>query len=252
MTKALILFSATAMVFAAQLASAADPVRIISGGPAALKKVEPHKDAMTKAAGVPVDVKVTPFALALKALVNGVVDGVFTPPLPAALAAAEKEGMPKQNPDDFQWFIAQDVTLWYALHPDNPVNELNRQQLTDIISGKIKNWKEVGGKDAPISMVIPTAYSASMRAISMFYIKADKFPHAEEVSTREGVLKSMAKNPNQLGFFTTNEADATLKPKFFKTEAQHRLIFVMKKKTRPEAQKVFDYVKANAATIFKD
>lgn len=36
----------------------------------------------------------------------------------------------------------------------NPVNNLTLQQVKDILSGKIKNWKEVGGKDMEIKNVL--------------------------------------------------------------------------------------------------
>ncbi|MDO8261755.1 MAG: substrate-binding domain-containing protein [Gallionella sp.] len=36
----------------------------------------------------------------------------------------------------------------------NPVNDLKLQQLKDILSGKIKNWKEVGGNDLEIQNVL--------------------------------------------------------------------------------------------------
>src|SRR5690554_832028 len=37
-----------------------------------------------------------------------------------------------------------------VVHPDNAVNELTREQLSGIFTGKIKNWKEVGGEDLKI------------------------------------------------------------------------------------------------------
>ena len=36
----------------------------------------------------------------------------------------------------------------------NPVTDLKLQPLKDILSGKIKNWKEVGGNDAEIKNVL--------------------------------------------------------------------------------------------------
>jgi len=32
-----------------------------------------------------------------------------------------------------------------VVHPSNPVNQLTKQQLSDIFTGKVKNWQEVGG-----------------------------------------------------------------------------------------------------------
>jgi len=37
---------------------------------------------------------------------------------------------------------------------NNPVNDLKLQQLKDILAGKIKNWKEVGGNDLEIKNVL--------------------------------------------------------------------------------------------------
>ncbi|MES0490371.1 MAG: phosphate ABC transporter substrate-binding protein [Leptospirales bacterium] len=40
--------------------------------------------------------------------------------------------------------------LAVVVHPDNPVKQLTLKQLRDIFTGKITNWKEVGGNDSPI------------------------------------------------------------------------------------------------------
>ena len=39
------------------------------------------------------------------------------------------------------------------VNQSNPVNNLSRQQVKDIFSGKIDNWKTVGGNDKPIAVV---------------------------------------------------------------------------------------------------
>lgn len=38
----------------------------------------------------------------------------------------------------------------FLVGSDNPVNSLTKKQIVEIYSGKITNWKEVGGKDEPI------------------------------------------------------------------------------------------------------
>ena len=39
------------------------------------------------------------------------------------------------------------------VNQSNPINNLSSQQVRDIFSGKITNWKEVGGNDKPIAVV---------------------------------------------------------------------------------------------------
>ena len=40
--------------------------------------------------------------------------------------------------------------LTVYVNPKNPVNELSLVQVSKIFRGQLKNWKEVGGPDAPI------------------------------------------------------------------------------------------------------
>ena len=45
--------------------------------------------------------------------------------------------------------VAKDALSIY-IHPSNPVNSLTMEQLKDIYTGKINNWREVGGLSSPI------------------------------------------------------------------------------------------------------
>jgi phosphate transport system substrate-binding protein len=43
--------------------------------------------------------------------------------------------------------------LAVIVHPDNPVSQLTIDQLADIYTGRVTNWKEVGGNDEPIVLL---------------------------------------------------------------------------------------------------
>lgn len=233
------------LVFVSIHAYAAEPLRLLAGGPAAVKKFETVKAEAEKVTGTKIESNVTPFDLAFKALSTGQVDGMFSPPLPAAMAGAEKRGMPKQNPDDYQVLQLFQNKLYAVIHPNNPVTQLSREQLTGILSGKIKNWKEVGGNDEPLSVIMPKNYIASNRSILMFYLKADSSPAVEFVATQDGLLRGLQKFPNQIGFVTTTDSEPGFKPKFLLTEARNELYFIVKKKSRPEAQKLYEFISNN-------
>jgi phosphate transport system substrate-binding protein len=52
-----------------------------------------------------------------------------------------------------------DIGLGVIVSADNPVTELTMDQMRDIFSGKITNWKDVGGPDKPIKVLtreVPT------------------------------------------------------------------------------------------------
>ncbi len=62
------------------------------------------------------------------------------------------------------------------VNKNNPVANLTKAQLKGIYTGEIKNWKEVGGKDAPIAVV--TEISGQQRATTLAFqeMAMDKAP----------------------------------------------------------------------------
>ncbi|MGE5679502.1 MAG: extracellular solute-binding protein, partial [Bacillota bacterium] len=57
--------------------------------------------------------------------------------------------------------IAAKDGIAIVVNPKNPVTGLTTDQIRDIFNGKITNWKEVGGPDAPITVVSREAGSGT-------------------------------------------------------------------------------------------
>ncbi len=51
--------------------------------------------------------------------------------------------------DPVEFVVARDA-IAIIVNPGNPVNQLTLQQLSDIYSGRVNNWKDVGGEDRTI------------------------------------------------------------------------------------------------------
>ena len=62
---------------------------------------------------------------------------------------SEKQKL-KQNGKDVREVIVAYDALAVVVHPDNKVTKLTREQLEGIFTGKITNWKQVGGADLKI------------------------------------------------------------------------------------------------------
>ena len=63
---------------------------------------------------------------------------------PKEIELANKNGV---TPNEIH--VANDG-IAVVVHPSNPVSKLSIKQLSDIYSGKVKNWKEIGGEDRRI------------------------------------------------------------------------------------------------------
>lgn len=76
----------------------------------------------------------------------------------------EREKLKLQGKEVKEVTIAYDA-LSVVVNPANPVNNLTREQLEGIFTGKITNWKEVGGQDLKI---IPYARETSSGTYEFF------------------------------------------------------------------------------------
>ena len=85
------------------------------------------------------------------------------------------------------------------INKKNPVNNLTKEQLKGIFTGNIKNWKEVGGKDAPIhpNTEIAGKQRATMLAFQeMAMAKAPYGTGFKEIDFPRDQISEVAKDEN--------------------------------------------------------
>jgi len=79
----------------------------------------------------------------IAALINGTVDIANAS---RQIKQEETQQAKANGVDPVEYVVARDA-IAIIVNPENPVNQLSIKQLSDIYSGKINNWKEVGGDD---------------------------------------------------------------------------------------------------------
>jgi phosphate transport system substrate-binding protein len=85
----------------------------------------------------------------IASLINGTVDIANAS---REMKESEAEQARANGIEPVEHVVAVDA-LAIIVHLDNPVSELTIEQLSDMFAGRITNWQELGGLDAPIVLV---------------------------------------------------------------------------------------------------
>lgn len=96
--------------------------------------------------------------------------------------------------------IARDGLSVY-LNEKNPVRELTLQQLMEIYTGRITNWRQVGGNDAPIILYSRENSSGTYTYFRDNVLRGKDFaPRAQTLQGTAAVVNAVAKDPNGIGY----------------------------------------------------
>lgn len=94
-----------------------------------------------------------------------------------------------------------------AVNESNPVKELSLFQLRQVLSGSVKNWKQIGGPDAPI-VIYGRDDSSDVRAFLEEEFMGDEniSSSAKTFATNSAMLAAVGRDPNGIGFGTAEPA----------------------------------------------
>jgi phosphate transport system substrate-binding protein len=139
----------------------------------------------------------------IAAMINGTVNiaNASRAMKPEEIAAAEANGI---SPVEFT--VARDA-IAVVVHPSNPVEGLTLQQISDIYTGKITNWSQVGGEDRPIVLLSRESNSGTYvyfleNVVRLGDKESDLLfsPDTLLMPSSEGISAEVRQNPNAIGY----------------------------------------------------
>lgn len=139
----------------------------------------------------------------IAAMINGTVDiaNASREMKPEEIEAAKANGIvPKE------FIVARDA-IAVVVNPANPVNALTLQQISDIYTGKITNWREVGGENRPIVLLSRESNSGTYVYFLENVIRLGSkestllfSPETLLMPSSEGISAEIRQNPNAIGY----------------------------------------------------
>ena len=97
------------------------------------------------------------------------------------------------------------------VNPENGVDGLTLEQIADIYTGKITNWKDVGGSDAEIVLIGREAGSGTRDGFESITKTEDACKYRQELSSTGDVITTVANNPNAIGYASLASVKDTVK-----------------------------------------
>lgn len=190
----------------------ADEIKVGAGAAPSNQILKPIKPHFEKSTNLKLTLLEIGPKLAMQDLLKGSIDAACAGlSFDEWAAMMEKEGMPI-NKSELQVHIIGKSRAVAIINKSNPISKLTKDQLKGIFSGKITNWKEVGGPDMPV-IVVWANLTQGMN--SLFINKAlDGISITKEVletTTGPELKELVAYTPEAIGITSIGVVDASVK-----------------------------------------
>lgn len=97
-----------------------------------------------------------------------------------------------------------------VVNPKNGVSDLTIKQIADIYTGKIKNWSELGGKDAEIVVIGREAGSGTRDGFESITGTEDACVLRQELTSTGDVIATVGSNESAIGYASLASVDETV------------------------------------------
>jgi phosphate transport system substrate-binding protein len=164
---------------------------------------------MKKNAGASIAVTGGGSGVGLSAIISGTTDIAQSS---RAMKMDEKLKMQEAGKAFKEVIIAYDA-LAVIVNPSNKVNQVTREQLEGIFTGKITNWKEIGGDDAKIVVYSRETSSGTYEFFKEHVLNKKNFSAGALLMPATGaIVQSISQTKGAIGYVGLAYIEKTVKP----------------------------------------
>ena len=138
-------------------------------------------EAFTKETGIKVDVKAYPSDAAVNLLVNGYCD----------IASTARALDPRHEDNGFKQTAICTDPMAIIANVRCGIDNVTEKQLEDIFSGDITNWKELGGPDLPIIVIVPGEHTGASKNFRRLVMKHKEIKYALTTAASSMVIDAV-------------------------------------------------------------
>jgi len=237
-----------AMLTFVTFSASADTVRLAGATTVVNVVVNPNRAAVEKATGHTLEINGNATGRGLIDLSEGKADAAMvSEPMDIALTAAETAGK-KLDGSTLKMHELRKDEIVFIVHGSNAVTKMTHQQLSDIHTGKITNWKQLGGKDMPITVYSDALTGGTRAMVKKVVMKdADYAPSVKSLTAVARVADLVAGDESGVGGLGRGFVKADSKAKIVETAKIERpLAIVTIGEPQPKVKAVIDALRAAA------
>lgn len=123
------------------------------------------------------------------------------------IAAASREvstnelDLAKDRSIEFNTYVIGSYSVAVIVNAGNSLADLKPDQVKDIFTGKIQNWKDVGGPDAPVHLCIRDPISGTYLGFQELAMdKINYAQHPKTFTSYDAIVQAVAQDPAGIGY----------------------------------------------------
>jgi phosphate transport system substrate-binding protein len=219
--------------------------------------MDPGKEALEKATGIKLELIGNGTGNGLEDLTKGACDASMASEEIVDAISSMKAATGKDAPADLKANVITTDLIKVIVHTSNPVTKLTKEQLKGLHTGKITNWKEVGGTDMPVIVITSHLGSATKKVFNKIIMDGEPYiVGAIEVETTRKEIDNVVQFPEGIGAVSMgfiNLPGNEGKVKIVETQEISRpLMLITKGEPSPSVKKILDFFNGEGKKYIKD